>query len=220
MSLQEYLAVDAGKSFTIDRHPGYLRLALKSDLNAFHWAEIERSATDILAAIEADRDRLVLVDLVGLDYLGSSQLTLLVRVWKLIKAGHGKMVVLVTAPVVREVLNTAGLETLWEITGSRSEAFTMLNLQADGRPRMSMLWPVVGLIALAGGLTGLCASVLGTGGSDSRVSLIVQLCCSAIALGAGLWTVIRGSGVRRGLGVGMVIASALLAVVEVLQSPR
>jgi anti-anti-sigma factor len=212
--------VEAGKSFEFERHPGYARLTLSPNLNAFQWADIERSAIEILAAVEEVKGSNFIVDLSSLDYLGSAQLALLVRVWKAIKASNGQMVVQVTTPVVREVMNTAGLGSLWQFAESRAEAFQLLELQPDGRPRMPMTWPVIGLIALTGGVAGLCASILKTDGLDAKISLVVQLTCSAVALAAGLWTVIRGTGARRGLGVGMVVASALLAVVEVLQSPR
>ncbi|MSR56180.1 MAG: anti-sigma factor antagonist [Planctomycetaceae bacterium] len=212
--------MDASQSFSLERHSEFARLAISPELNAFHWADVERSAAAILTALEAAKVPAVIVDLSSLEYLGSAQVTLLVRVWKAIKTWEGRMVVLVTAPVVREVLKTAGLTTLWEFADSNAAAYDALGLQSDGRPRMSMTLPIVGLVALAGGLAGVCASLLKTEGLDSRVSLIVQLCCSAVALAAGLWTIIRGTGFKRGLGVGMVVASALLAVVEAIQAPR
>lgn len=218
--LREKPVLETAKPYDLDRQTGYVRLTLSPNLNAFHWADVERSGSDILKGLQEPAARAVIIDLSALDYLGSAQLTLLVRVWKTIQERSGRMAVLVTAPVVREVLKTAGLSSLWEIVETRGEAFSSLGLQADGRPRMPMTWPIIGLVALAGALAGLCASVMKAEGIDARISLVVQLACSAVALASGLWTVIRGSGARRGLGVGMVVASALLAVVEVLQTPR
>jgi anti-anti-sigma factor len=212
--------LEASKPFDLERQAAYARLALSPNLNAFHWADVERSGSEILASLEQPPVHVVIIDLAALDYLGSAQLTLLVRVWKVIQNRGGKMAVIVKGPVVREVLKTAGLSTLWQLVETPAEAFQSLGLQADGRPRMTMIWPIVGLVALTGALAGLCASMMKAEGIDGRVSLVVQLACSSIALAAGLWTVIRGSGARRGLGVGMVVASALLAVVEVLQTPR
>lgn len=212
-------ALDAGKSFELERRAGFARLAISPNLNAFHWADVERSAAEILAALESSKAGAVIVDLSTLDYLGSAQLTLLVRVWKAIKAGQGKMVVLSSAPVVREVLNTAGLGALWEFADTLPSAYQVVGLQSDGRTRMSIVWPIIGIVALTGALAGLCASLFAEG-IDSRVSLIIQLGFSAIALISGTWIVIRGSGARRGLGVCMVVAGALLAVVEFLHVPR
>lgn len=212
--------MDASQSFSLERHADFALLAISPELNAFHWGDIERSTAAMLSALEAAKVPAVIVDLSALEYLGSAQVTVLIRIWKVVKSWNARLVVLVTAPVVREVLKTAGLASLWEFADSKAAAYHALGLQTDGRPRMSMIWPIVGLLALAAGLAGMCATLLKAGGLDSRVSLIVQLCCSAVALGAGLWTIIRGSGFKRGLGVGMVVASALLAVVEAIQFPR
>ncbi|MGE5190964.1 MAG: STAS domain-containing protein [Deltaproteobacteria bacterium] len=208
------------KCFEIERHPGYSRLTLGADLNAFHWEELQRSAQEILNELESGRHRAVIVDLTRLDYLGSAQLTVLVRVWKVIKERNGRMIIEVTGPVVREVLKAAGLLNLWEFAESRAAAFQMLGLQADGRRKMSMVLPGVGLAALAAAVGGVCLTIWRADAVDARVVLAGQLACSAIALGAGLWTAIRGSGVRRGLGAGMVVASALVAVAVVFHHPR
>jgi anti-anti-sigma factor len=212
--------LNSGKSFELEHGAGFSRLALGPELNAYHWEEIERSAAEILTGLETAKTQAVIMDLSPLDYLGSAQVALLVRIWKAIKARNGRMVVYVTAPVVKEVLSTAGLAALWQFFDTLPEAYQGLGLQIDGRPRMSIAWPIVGLIALAGAVAGLCASLMKSDALDARMSLVVQLTCSAVALAAGLWTVVRGTGVRRGLGIGMVLASALLAVVEVLKAPR
>jgi anti-anti-sigma factor len=197
-----------------------MRLALSPNLNAFHWDDVERSAAQILDHFGDARAPAVLIDLSKLDYLGSAQLTLLVRVWKAVKSRNGSMVVHVTTPVVREVLNTAGLQSLWILAETPGAAFRALGLQEDGRRRMSMAWTLVGLVALAGALAGLFGTLLKSNVLDGKTVLVAQLICSAVALAAGLWTVVRGSGARRGLGIGMVVASALLAVVGVLNHPR
>ncbi|MFN0053357.1 MAG: STAS domain-containing protein [Planctomycetales bacterium] len=212
--------MEPGKLYEMQQHRGYVRVTISPQLNAFQWADVERCGAEILKTIETKKSQPVLVDLSSLDYLGSSQVALLVRLWKAIKAAQGKMVVLVTTPVVRDVLQTAGLAALWDFAESPAGAYHLLGLQADGRPRMSLAWPIVGMVALAGALAGLCASLLNAEGLDAKLSLTLQLSCSAVALLTGLWTVVRGTGLRRGLGVGMVIASALLAVVEVFQAPR
>lgn len=210
--------MDTGKSFDLERHPGFARLVLNPNLNAYHWADIERSAAEILTALESAKATAVIVDLSPLDYLGSAQLTLLVRVWKAIKAGGGRMVVLVTAPVVREVLNTAGLSNLWEFSDSLATAYQTLGLQKDGRSRMDGLWPGVGFLALAGAVAGLAASLLKIGNLDPRVSLIVQLAFSGAALAVGIWMIVGAAGMRRKMGVGMVAAAVLLMIVGVLNA--
>jgi anti-anti-sigma factor len=212
--------VDAAKSYEFERQPAFTRLALRAELNAFHWEDLQRSAQEILAELENGAHRVVIVDLTPLDYLGSAQLTLLVRIWKLLKGRDARMIVELKSPVVREVLKTAGLLNVWEVADSHAAAFEMLGLLADGRREISLTVPVIGLLALAVAVAGVCLSIWKTKTFDPRVMLIVELSAAAIALGAGLWTAIRASGARRILGVGMVVASALLAVGVVMMNPH
>jgi anti-anti-sigma factor len=212
--------VDAARSFELERQSAYARLLLSADLNAFHWEDIQRSAADILAELGRTRPPAVIVDLTTLDYLGSAQLTLLVRIWKTIKDYQGRMVVELKGSVVREVLKTAGLLNIWEVAESREDAFQRLGLAPDGRPKVSMLLPTIGLLALTAALAGVCISIWRANLIDPRFAVGGQLACAAIALLAGLWTSIRGWGARRGLGAGMVVASAVLAVTIVFNHPR
>jgi anti-anti-sigma factor len=212
--------VDAAKTFEFDRQPAYARLALAADLNAFHWDELQRSAQEILGELEKSKDRTLIIDLTQLSYLGSAQLTLLVRIWKVIKGRDGRMIVELKGPVVREVLKTAGLVNVWEVVESRDAAFQLLGLQADGRPKMSAAFPLIGLAALVAATAGIGVSLVFPHAVDRTVLLAGELAASAIALGAGLWTAIRGAGLRRGLGAGMVVASALVAVAAVFTHPR
>jgi anti-anti-sigma factor len=212
--------LDVAKSYEFERQPAFTRLALRAELNAFHWEDLQRSAQEILAELENGGHRVVIVDLTPLDYLGSAQLTLLVRVWKLLKGRKARMIVELKSPVVREVLKTAGLLNVWEVADSHAGACQLLGLAADGRRKMSLAVPVIGLVALIGAVAGASLSIWRSKSFDPQIMLIAELGFSAVALGAGLWTAIRGSGGRRGLGVGVVLASALLAVGVVLIQPR
>ena len=212
--------MDAAKTFEFHRQPSYARLALAANLNAFHWDELQRSAQEILTELENSPDRSLIIDLTNLDYLGSAQLTLLVRIWKVIKARNGRMIVELKGPVVREVLKTAGLLNVWEVAESREGALRMLGLQADGRQTMSAVLPALGLAALMAAIAGIGVSMARPHAVDRTLLLAGELAASAIALGAGLWTAIRGSGARRGLGAAIVVASALVAVAAVFNHPR
>ncbi|MGQ0636886.1 MAG: STAS domain-containing protein [Planctomycetaceae bacterium] len=212
--------MDAGKPFEFERQSGYSRLTLQPELNAFRWEDIEKSAAGILGELDASKPPALIVDLSPLDYLGSAQVTLLVRIWKGVKAYTGRMVVLAPAPVVREVLNTAGLNALWEFADTRQEALEVLDLQSDGRPRLATIWTIVGLVALAVAVGFLGVSFWRAHAIHPTVSLAVQLGCLAVALGFGLWTAIGATGLRRGVGVGLVVASAVLAIAGVLNHAR
>jgi anti-anti-sigma factor len=210
--------LDSGKTFELEHQHGCARLVLNPNLNASNWADIERSGVDMLSAVESTKSSGVIVDLSSLDYLGSAQLALLVRLWKATKARNGRMVVLVTAPVVREVIKTAGLSSLWEFADSLPNAYASLGMSSSGGVSAGKLSTIIGLVALAGAVAVLGLSLAKVGGLDAKTSLVIQLSCSGVALLAGLWTVIRGTGVSRGLGIAMVVLSPLLAVAEVLMN--
>jgi hypothetical protein len=123
-------------------------------------------------------------------------------------------------PVVREVLKTAGLLNVWEVVESRDAAFRLLELQADGRQKMSATVLLIGLAALVAAIVGIGVSMVRPQAVEHTLLLAGELASSAIALGAGLWTAIRGSGARRGMGAALVVASALVAVVAVFNRPR
>jgi anti-anti-sigma factor len=212
--------VDATKPFEFERLADYSRLTLGAQMNGFHWEDLQRSAQEILSELESGRHQALIVDLTQLDYLGSAQLTVLVRIWKVVKEKSGRMIVEVNGPVVREVLKTAGLLNVWELAESRAGALQMLGLRSDGRQKTSLLLPAVGLAALAAVCAGIGLTFWRAGAVDARAVLAGQLACSAIALGSGLWTAISCTKFRRSLGAGIVVASAVLAVLVVFQHPR
>ena len=212
--------MDAAKSYEFERQPEYWRLTLGAAMNAFHWEDLQRSSQEILNELASARLRAVIVDLTQLDYLGSAQLTVLVRIWKTIKERNGRMIVELKAPVVREVLKTAGLLNVWEFAESRDGAIRMLGLHAGGQQKMSMVMPAIGLAALVAAVAGTCLVLWRPDVVDARALLAGQLASAAIALGTGLWTAMRASGFRRGLGAGLVVAAAIVAVAAVFHHPR
>jgi len=207
--------VDAGQPFQIECQRRYVCLTLNGDINTFAWDAIERSGNEILKQVEASRSSALIVDLSGMSYLGSAQVALLVRVWKVVQARKGRMVVEVTTPVVREVLHTAGLNRLWQFVDSRAAAYAALGLQPDGRPQLSWGWVALGVAALLVAVGAWLAPRVKSEGRDPKLLLGVGLGCAALALASGLWVVIKASGVRRGLGIVMVVGSVLAAVAKV-----
>jgi anti-anti-sigma factor len=207
--------VDAGQPFQIECRRRYVCLSLSGDINTFAWDAIERSGSEILKQVESSKTSSLIVDLSGMSYLGSAQVALLVRVWKVVQARKGRMVVEVTTPVVREVLHTAGLNRLWEFVDSRAAAYAALNLQPDGRPQLSWGWLGLGMAALGVAIGAWLAPRFKSEGLDPKMLLAVGLGAAGLALVTGLLVIIKSSGVRRGLGIAMVVGSALVAVVEV-----
>lgn len=211
--------MDSAKTFELDLKRDCAVLTFNSKLSAFELDEMQDVLGDVLRALDEARCTAVVIDLSQFEFLGSAQLSVLVRIWKAIKDKNGKMVVQTAVPVIKEVLHTAGLDTLWRIADTRAQAYQHLGLQKDGRVPMSFVWPTIGLMALAASAAALAISLRWSGSIDPPVIWSTQLACAIIALTAGVWTVIRGSGMSRGLGAGMAAAGMLLAVVEAFRLP-
>ncbi len=123
----------------------FSRLRLMPGLNEVQWGGVESLGTDLIGRLERAPSAKLLVDLTPLNYMGSSQVALLVRLWKTLKAKSGTMVVLATSDVVQKVLTIAGLNTLWDIVGTESEAYAALgvrnlDLEKSGSVNSQFTW--------------------------------------------------------------------------------
>ncbi|WP_437205772.1 STAS domain-containing protein [Planctomicrobium sp. SH664] len=94
------------------------------------WSEIEAFGADVKAELESRTRPACLVDLTPLDYMGSSIVALIVRVWKVVQSRQGKMVVVCTHPMVLEVLRLAGLDKVWKIETNLERGVEALGIQS------------------------------------------------------------------------------------------
>jgi anti-anti-sigma factor len=204
----------------------FSRLRLMPGLNEVQWGGVESLGSDLIGRLERAPSPKLLVDLTPLNYMGSSQVALLVRLWKTLKAKSGKMVVLATSDVVQKVLTIAGLNTLWDIVDTESEAYAALgarylDVEDSGSHTSAFTWAAPLSVAF------LAASVvLWFAGQNGFQSLAVknrlgfQFGLGAAALAFALWAVARGAGVSRGLGACVAAASFVMAILTALQWPR
>lgn len=208
------------QTFTFQGGRQYALLTLSVAVNEVQWGDLQQVGADVLKQYEQSATSVLIVDLSQLDYIGSAQVALLVRLWKAVKARDGRMVVQIGKPMVREVLTIAALHTVWELVDTRAAAFRTLGLEHDGRPKSSLAGPLLGILALLLGLAGLYVQFVDpdlASGELQRLVPAAQLVFAVIALTSGVWTVARGAGARRGLGAGVVAASLLLGVAAVLK---
>ena len=66
-----------------------------------------------------------------MNYMGSAIVALIVRVWKVVQAKGGKMVVLCPNPAVLEVIQLAGLDKVWTIASEPEAASKKLGLRTN-----------------------------------------------------------------------------------------
>lgn len=189
-----------GLPIEFESNHGCGRLTLAPEVNSSPWDVVEKSGTEVIRQVEAHNVSSLIVDLSPLNYLGSAQVALLVRVWKTLSAKNGKMVVEVTSPVVREVLKTAGLSRLWPFVENRAAAYAHLGINPEGTRAIHPAVPILGGL---GGVAALVATALG----QFRPEVLEPRIAGWTAVGAagvsalfGAWTAWRAEGVYRALG--------------------
>ncbi len=202
-------------------------VALLPELNEVPWADIEKVGSEILAQIAPLASPSLLVDLCALNYMGSAQVALVVRMFKtVVKEKNGKMVVANRDPMVLEVLSLAGLNKVWTIVDSRERAMSMLgggsimssSLGGGGSSGYSGdVQPLPGMVALVAALAAAVFLVIHLANPSlipSRGDLFGALAASAVAFLAGLWAMNSGN---RNLGVGVLVVSVLMLLYGVFE---
>lgn len=120
--------------FQIERHSTHGILSFYPLINDGQWGTVNEVGNEILAQLETLLAPALVVDLSRLDYVGSSQVALLVRVWKSLKKVQGRMAVECPSDSVREILCTVGLKSLWAIETTREAALTAVGVTNTVRP--------------------------------------------------------------------------------------
>lgn len=197
----------------------YSVLSLYPLINDGQWGNVSQVGTEILTRLENLKSPALIVDLSPLDYMGSAQVALLVRVWKSLKKIHGRMVVQCPGQMVREVLAIAGLKALWDIVETRDAALMSLGLNSStptSRPSVG-LGPVVAIVALvvAGIALGLTTNIML--GVASRNIILADLGLLAVAVLAGGFTALMQRGLWRGVGTSVVVASVVMLAIALVQ---
>ncbi|MDX1970834.1 MAG: STAS domain-containing protein [Planctomycetaceae bacterium] len=212
-------------TFQLEVDQGLMTVTFLPRLNQIPWADIEQVGSQVVQRIHSLSSPRVLVDLTPLDYMGSAQVALIVRLFKGVKEKSGSMVVATNHPVVQEVLSLAGLNKIWTIVGTRDEGRRMLGASSVGQT--SEVGGGVGLAVggMIGALVGGIALVLAFSGSaavPATAAAWVALLAAAAAFGMGLGATLNGHGPSRNMGVGALVLGMvmLLGSVFAIASPK
>lgn len=92
--------------------PDHIAVILYPAITEASWSEVEAFGTDVRRELEARHKPACLVDLSPLNYMGSALVALILRLWKVVKARGGNLVVVCPHPVVLDVIKLAGLENV------------------------------------------------------------------------------------------------------------
>lgn len=153
-SLSCHLGVESVESFEspyqFDQHGTYAVLTLNPLINEGQWSNVSEVGNEILSQLQSLTAGRLVVDLSRLEYMGSPQVALLVRIWKSLRKLPGKMAVQCPSPTVREILCTAGLRSLWDIVEGREAALKSLGVPSKCRSAASIWnWFRTGVVRLS-----------------------------------------------------------------------
>lgn len=203
-------------------------VSLLPELNEVPWADIERVGAEIIARIQGVTSPQLLVDLCALSYMGSAQVALVVRMYKLVVVEKkGKMVVANRDPMVLEVLKLSGLNKVWTIVESRERAMSMLGGGSMGGSMsggggggggdFADANPLPGTIAIIAAVAAAIFIVLHLANPaliPSRGDVFGILGGAVVAFLTGLWAMSAGN---RGLGIGVVVVSVAMLLYGVFE---
>ena len=181
----------------------------------------DRIGSEIEGRFSQSRPTSLLVDLSHLTYIGSAMVALMVRVWKVVQARGGRMVVVANHPQVLEVLRIAGLEQIWTITPTRGEGVRALGASRSSEgaagDRLGLALAIIGALAVIG------ASVVLFLQSDTWLTrsqaFWTAVACSLLGLILGTVAAVRESGSLRAVGAVVAVGGLALLVVALLRFP-
>ncbi|MCA9024927.1 MAG: STAS domain-containing protein [Planctomycetaceae bacterium] len=199
-------------NYHIDQFGDYSAVTLLPAMNNAQWSEIEQAGTDIMGRLNGVKSPAVLVDLTPLNYMGSSMVAMIVRCWKNVQTNNGRIVVVCNNEVVREVISLAGLTKVWPIVENREDGLKELGVAAGGGGKTLSF---VGIGAVLVAVVGAVLMVMGK--VDPNVAKGLLFGGAGVGFVLGLVNLVKSTDSTRFWGLGVVLASAAIAVFGFVQ---
>lgn len=180
------------------------------------WSEIEQIGDELKSEIGELSNPVFLLDLSRLEFMGSSVVALIVRLWKSTQERGGGMVVVNSNAMIKEVLDIAGLTRVWTIVDSRDQAEKMLSnppYYSGGQNRTAYLLAVLGWVSAAGAAFGTAVIQRGLDVVDAETAQLIILGSGGAAAVCGLISLLSARGAWRLLGLLLlIIAGSMIGV--------
>jgi anti-anti-sigma factor len=214
-SLQRAARMTKTHPYRMEQDRRRTTVTLLPEMNETPWSDIELIGTEVVQRLQAVPAPSLLVDLSPLNYMGSAQVALVVRLFKVVKERHGKMVVVARDPLVREVLTLAGLDKLWVITDDLNDALAELGWGSPIAAATSRWLGALGSVCVAVSVAGLVAVLTKAAWLPLPMATWLQFGAAGVAFCLGLAGGLMGAGPNRTLGVGVVASSLALLLASV-----
>jgi len=117
----------AKSPFEIERHGEIAVITLSPDLDSMHEKDMEAAAVLVLRPLEDNPPDGLIFNLGRVNYMKSLVLSFLLRCHRRVKPNGCEVVVAQPSPLIRELLHTTALDTIWPIYDTLPEAMNALS---------------------------------------------------------------------------------------------
>ncbi len=205
-------------AYELEDGSGFTVVAFNPAIADAQWGEIEQVGTELKERLSQLGSPIFLVDLTRLQFMGSSVVALIVKLWKAANELQGGLVVINSSSVIHEVLDIAGLTRLWTIVETREEAEVVITQPPFRLPSMvtTYLLAVFGWVVAAGASGLIAAQQKKLFEIDPTVGKAVVLICGGLAAISGITSTTQDNGIWRVLGILLVFLAGTLVAAGVL----
>lgn len=192
------------------------------------WGDIEDVGTELLSDVTQKNSSAWLIDLSRLDYMGSALVALLVRIWKAVQAGGGRIVVVCGNGMPRDVINLAGLDKVWTISPTTEAGYRTLGVPAPvsagatAQPAPAGEFPILGVLSMVAAVMagGILVAVISETGIEPNLARLGMFGGAGIAVALGMLSFIREKSWGRGLGTIALLAGVAVGAAGYAQQKR
>ncbi len=222
--------VDSSEApYRFEDRESYSVLALYPLINEGQWGNVSEVGGEIVGRLKTLRKPALVIDLSTLEYMGSAQVALLVRIWKSLKQINGRMVVQCPGEMVREVLALAGLKSLWNIVDTREAALQSLSITeysagsstgAVGRSgsKLGLLTLAIAFVGCSGAGGLLAMKIRNSTAIDPKLQLALGIVFAVVGLMAGNAAAFLNRGISRIFSVIVILACLGIGVGLLMQA--
>lgn len=114
----------------IFKHSGLTIAEVDSEYDSLAVAQLEELGRLLLEAARQAEPPIMLLDLSETQYIGSSFLGVLMRVWKRLRDRHGRLALCDVNDVCGDVLRASKLDTIWDVFPDRATAVKELGARS------------------------------------------------------------------------------------------
>lgn len=203
-------------AYEVETASQYTVVTLEPKLANEQWGDIHEVGNQLVERLGELKTETVVVDLSSMEYIGSSTVALVVRLWKKVQEREGGLAVVNKHPVVREVLQIAGLHKVWTIADSREQALAELGIKQQSKGGGLLLCAAI--VAAVTGVAGLVMKL------SPGLSVAPELVDALLFGGAGVGTLlaiastIKESGGRRIIAVLAMLTCIGVGIAGLLQN--